>query len=231
MNTTVMTTIPFTIDRDLLFTHLHTHLHIKPDKSYAEDVESMIEQALKIGKPKAAYRLAYIESKGDDFVVVDGIKFTSRILRVNLEETFKVVPYVLTCGEELEAWAKNFNPILESCANGIMEAIMHSARVRFFAKVEEEYNLDHAVNMNPGSLEDWPLKEQAPLFQLLGDVKGLIGVELKESFLMSPIKTVSGFRFSKEGGYENCQLCPREKCPGRRVPYDQNLYAEKYQLK
>ncbi|WP_019851037.1 hypothetical protein [Desulfitobacterium sp. PCE1] len=38
----------------------------------------MIEQAFEIGKLKAAYRLAYIESKGDDFIVVDGIKFTSR---------------------------------------------------------------------------------------------------------------------------------------------------------
>ncbi|ACL21816.1 hypothetical protein Dhaf_3800 [Desulfitobacterium hafniense DCB-2] len=228
MNTKVMTAIPFTIDRDWLF----THLHIKPGKPYVEDVENMIEQALTIGKPKAAYRLAYIESKGEDFVVVDGFKFTSRVLRVNLAETFKVVPYVITCGEELERWAKTFHHMFESyCADGIMEAVMHSARVAFFSQIAEEYNLGHAVNMNPGSLEDWPLKEQAPLFQLLGDVKSLIGVELKESFLMSPIKTVSGFRFSKEGSYENCQLCPREKCPGRRAPYEQNLYAEKYQLK
>jgi hypothetical protein len=48
---------------------------------------------------------------------------------------------------------------------------------------------------------------------------------------MLPIKTVSGIRFPKEGTYENCQLCPRQKCPGRKALYDEGLYQRKYQLK
>lgn len=227
METTVIN-IPCAIDRDLLF----KNLHIKPDSPFVENVEKMIDQALEVGKPKIAYKLAYVESKGDDFVVVDGIRFTSRVLRVNLDETYKVVPYVITCGEELEEWAKTFNDMFDTfSADGIMEAVLRSARHRIFSKIDEEFNLGHAANMNPGSLLDWPIKEQKPLFQLLGNVKDLIGVELKESFLMSPIKTVSGFRFPKEGSYENCQLCPREKCPGRKATYDKNLYEKKYQQK
>ena len=85
--------------------------------------------------------------------------------------------------------------------------------------------------MSPGSLADWPINEQKPLFELLGDVEKLVGVNLTDSFLMSPIKTVSGFRFSKESDYVSCQLCPREKCPGRKAPYEPNLYATKYQKK
>jgi hypothetical protein len=85
--------------------------------------------------------------------------------------------------------------------------------------------------MNPGSLAEWPIGEQKLLFGLLGKVEELIGVQLTDSFLMLPIKTVSGIRFPKEGTYENCQLCPRQKCPGRKARYDEGLYQRKYQLK
>lgn len=219
---------PCEIDREQLL----KNLHIKPDTHFVEEVDRLIAQAKEIGKPKATYKVAYVESKGDDYAVVEGIKFTSRVLRVNLEEAYKIVPYVVTCGTELEEWAQGIDGMFEQfCADGIMEAALRSARHRFSSKVDEELNWAHASSMNPGSLGDWPIKEQKPLFQLLGDVRSSIGVDLKESFLMSPIKTVSGIRFPKEGSYENCQLCPREKCPGRRAPYDKNLYAEKYQQK
>ncbi|MEL7566963.1 MAG: vitamin B12 dependent methionine synthase [Dehalobacterium sp.] len=216
--------IPCTIDRDLLL----KSLHIKPDSHLLENVDKMIEQALEIGVPKTAYKIAYVDSKSDDHVVVDGIKFTSRILRVNLEETFKVVPYVITCGVELEKWAKTYDDMFSKlCADLIMEGILFTAHYSFFQKIDEEFNLGHAVIMNPGSLEDWPLREQEPLFQLLGNVEEMIGVKLSDSYLITPLKSTSGFRFPKKGDYENCQLCPRENCPGRRAPYDKNLYNEK----
>ena len=227
METTIIN-IPCSIDRELLL----KNLHLKANSPYLEKAEEMIDQALAVGKPKSVYKLAYIESKDDDFVVIDGIKFTSRVLRVNLEEAFKVVPYVITCGEELQEWAKTFNDMFDTyCADEIMQGVLRSARQSVFLQIDEEFRLGHSVNMNPGSLLNWPINEQKPLFQLLGNVKDMIGVELKDSFLMSPIKSVSGFRFSKEGSYENCQLCPREKCPGRKATYDKKLYEEKYRQK
>jgi hypothetical protein len=74
--------------------------------------------------------------------------------------------------------------------------------------------------MNPGSLADWPLTEQIPLFRLIGDVRQATGVYLTESLLMMPRKSVSGFDFPTESSFASCQLCPREKCPNRRAAYD-----------
>ncbi|HHT64035.1 MAG: vitamin B12 dependent methionine synthase [Bacillota bacterium] len=225
---TIVKIIPCEVDKEQLF----QKLHIKPDSRFVEKLDEMIEQALEVGKPKIAYKLSYVDEKGDDFVVVEGIKFTSRVLRVNLEDTFKVVPFVVTCGRELEEWAGKFTDTLDMFfADGIMEAVLRAARNRVFPEIDEEFGLGHSSNMNPGSLKDWPIKEQKPLFRLLGDVQALIGVELKDSFLMSPIKSVSGFRFPKEGSFESCQLCPRKDCPGRKAPYDKNLYEEKYRKK
>ncbi|ATW23913.1 vitamin B12 dependent-methionine synthase activation domain-containing protein [Candidatus Formimonas warabiya] len=227
MDTAVLN-LSFEIDLDQL---LH-HLHIKPGSPHVEKVKRLVDEAASVAKPKAVYQVAYVDEKNDNDVVINGIKFTSRVLRVNLEEAYRVFPYVVTCGAELEEWSKKIDDMFDSfCVDAIKEAVLRSARQNFTALIDQEYGLGHAANMNPGSLQDWPLREQKPLFQLLGNVKDLIGVELTDSFLMIPIKTVSGIRFPKEGTYENCQLCPREKCPGRKAPYDKDLYEEKFKLK
>ena len=70
----------------------------------------------------------------------------------------------------------------------------------------------------------WPIEQQRELFALLGDVEGLIGVRLTASFLMVPTKSVSGLRFASAAEFYSCQLCRREKCPGRRAPFDRALW-------
>jgi hypothetical protein len=49
-------------------------------------------------------------------------------------------------------------------------------------------------------------------------------VELTDSFLMIPNKTVSGIYFPTERDFRTCQVCHREKCPNRRAPFDQTLW-------
>jgi hypothetical protein len=82
--------------------------------------------------------------------------------------------------------------------------------------------------MHPGSLQDWPVQEQGPLFALLGEAAPAIGVELTPSYLMVPTKSVSGIRFPLEESFESCQLCSRPNCPNRRAPYEEGLYERKY---
>jgi hypothetical protein len=79
-------------------------------------------------------------------------------------------------------------------------------------------------------LTNWPLSEQGALFALLGDPHEAIGVRLTDSYLMVPTKSVSGIRFPTEQSFESCQLCPRERCPGRKAPYDSGLYDRRYRV-
>jgi hypothetical protein len=72
------------------------------------------------------------------------------------------------------------------------------------------------------------LSEQRAVFAALGDVQAAIGVQLSDSMLMIPAKSVSGIRFPTTESFESCQLCPRVDCPGRRAPYDSGLYDRKY---
>lgn len=220
----VLDNISWKVDVDKLL----KRFHLQPGSQDAAKVEALARQAEKIGKPKALYKEAYVEDKGEDFVIVDGVKLTSHILRTNLEQVYKVFPYIVTCGTELDEWSNSIDGILESYwADGIKEMALAEALKAFERHLHENFRPGKTTSMNPGSLQDWPISQQKQLFQILDDPKRYIGVELTESYLMLPMKSVSGIRFATEVGFENCKLCRRENCPGRRVPYDPE-FAKSY---
>lgn len=225
MKQIILDSIPFKINRDQLI----KKLHINADSEDGDRLKEMIEEAEKIGRPKVMYTLASIDSKLEDGVVVDGIKLSSNIMRVNFADINRVFPYVLTCGKELAEWAAGLDDMLEQYwADIIMEQALAAALKYFYDHLEEEYKLGKFKSMNPGSLEDWPIGQQKQLFQILGNVQESIGVDLTDSYLMLPMKSTSGIVFQTESSYENCQLCPRELCPNRRAEYNPNLFDEKY---
>jgi hypothetical protein len=225
MKQTILDRIPFQLNKDQLI----KKLHIDASSEDGVRLKEMIEQAEKIGRPKVLYTLASIDSKPEDGVVLNGIKLSSHIMRVNFADINRVFPYVLTCGEELVEWAAGLEDMLEQYwADIIMEQALAAALNYFYNHLKEEYGLAKFKSMNPGSLEDWPISQQKQLFQLLGNVQQSIGVELTDSFLMLPMKSTSGIVFQTESSYENCQLCPREVCPNRRAKYNPQLFNEKY---
>ena len=204
-------------------------LHVKAGSPYQADVERVLAEAQAIARPKALYKVALIESKGEDEVVIDSVTFTSRVLRVNLENAHRVFAYVATCGTELDAWVHAMDDILfQYWGDAIKEIALDAATQALHKEIADCYEPGKTAIMSPGSLTDWPLSQQRPLFAILGNVQGLIGVELSDSFLMTPNNSVSCVRFPTADNFASCQLCPRDDCPGRRAPYDKTLYERKY---
>jgi hypothetical protein len=225
MQSIVLEQIPFHIDPSLL----SRELYIKERTSYFEDLGHLIREAQKIGKPKALYKLSFIEAKEDSHVVVDDVILRSRVLRVNLEEVHRVFPYVATCGIELEEWSNGFeNTLMRYWAEEIKKAALRIAIDFMERDILERFQPGTIASISPGSLEDWPIEQQRSLFSILGDTRGLIGVHLSESLLMVPTKSASGIYFPTEVSFFICQLCPREICPSRKAPYDRVLYERKY---
>jgi hypothetical protein len=222
----VLDHIPFQVDLPELF----KALHVREGSTRADEVAHMVAEAEAIARPRALYELAYVEERGDNYVVTNGLQFTSRVLAVNTQEIHRLFPYVCTSGVELEAWATDQEDTLARFwAETINEVGVRLAGEALYAHLQECYGLGQLSTMNPGSLGDWPLSEQRVLFALLGDVKGEIGVELTPSLLMTPTKSVSGIYFPAESTFASCQLCPRQGCRNRRAEYDPALYASKYQ--
>jgi hypothetical protein len=136
----------------------------------------------------------------------------------------------VTAGTEIEDISQQHTDLLLSYSFDLLkEAVLRVAIAHQHTHLKQRYALEKIAVMNPGSLGDWPITEQRALFSLFGDVKALIGVELTESCLMYPVKSVSGIIFPTETSYVNCQLCPRHDCPSRKAPYDEALLKSKYQ--
>jgi len=222
---TILENIPVSLRKDELL----QRLHLDPSFGESAELEALIEQALETGRPRACFSLETVEKKGEERVAIGGEVFESRILRVNLEHTQRVGLFVATCGVELQRWAEGFEDfLLRWMAEEICESALRQALRHLESRLDSLLGGDQFSTMNPGALEDWPLSQQAALFRALGDVTGAIGVELTESFLMLPRKSVSGIRFSSSRAFANCQLCPRPNCPGRRMPFEERLFQEKY---
>ncbi len=220
-----LTEIPFLPDEAQLF----KNIRMSCDSEDAPVVREMLEEARRIARPKAVYREAYVEEKGEAHVVIGGRRFAGHVLRVNLEAAHRVFASVATCGRELQEWSDAFagDMLKGYWAEAVKIQALRVASNALAARLEAHLP-GGSSTMNPGSLEDWPMSEQRPLFDLIGDVEGLIGVRLTESLLMMPTKSVSALRFPTEARFENCQLCRRERCPGRRAPYDRKLDEGKY---
>ncbi|NLJ37297.1 MAG: vitamin B12 dependent methionine synthase [Candidatus Atribacteria bacterium] len=227
MEQRILENITFKVDRRKLF---ETY-HIEEGSDDSKRIDHLIIEAEKIAKPKAIYKLSTIDEKTENTVFIDKMKFTSRVLRVNLDEVHRAFPFIVTCGMELEEWSLKITEMMEQFwVDSMKEQAVLQAYQAVQNELENRYHLGITSTMNPGSLEDWPVKEQVPLFSLFGDPKKLIGVTLTDSFLMVPIKSVSGIIFPTNGQFESCQLCPRKNCPGRRAPFDPGLGESKYRF-
>ena len=227
MDDVVLDDISFQVD----VAQLMRKLHINEDSSYAKDFQQTVAEAQAVARPKALYRLSFIESKSDNTIVVDGVTLASRVLRVNVENAYRVFPYVATCGVEVEAWSQSPGDLLRSYwVDSIKEEAVRVASRALRKHLAKHYRPGRTASMAPGSLGDWPIQQQRALFAILGDPEQTIGVRLSASCLMIPVKSVSGILFPTETSFESCQLCPRAHCPGRRAPYERDLYDRRYRL-
>ena len=186
-----------------------------------ELLQRLIDSAQAVMTPAAAFRPVFIDKKRDDRVVIESVVFTSRVLRRNLDTVGRVFPFVLTVGPAMDEIIEARADMLEKyLLDEIGNMILRETRSRFERYLRSAFALEKISCMAPGSLEDWPLQEQKPLFSLLPGVTGTLGVRLTESFLMLPRKSVSGIYFPAETTFYSCQLCPREHCDGRKARYD-----------
>lgn len=223
----ILQDFPIDIDIEALF----SRARVKPESQDGQDLVKLIDAIQPEIRPKAIYQTAYIQEKHAEGVQIAGLQFTSKVLSVNLAQVERVFPFIATCGMEVEDLTQQHTDLLHHYVLDLLKEQVLRKTVMYLRECIQTRHAPGKISMmNPGSLKDWPLSEQRQLFSLFGDVKSAIGVELTKSFLMSPVKSVSGIIFPTEVSFENCQLCPREDCPGRRAPYDPMLAEEKYHL-
>jgi hypothetical protein len=127
-------------------------------------------------------------------------------------------PFVITCGVDVDSLAAEVDGAFWSyCVETIAHVTLRDATRTFMKRIQELEDTTSLASMCPGTGRAglWPIEQQRPLFALLGDVEGAIGVRLSEDYMMVPMKTISGIAFPSSSGFVSCQHCDREDCDSR----------------
>ena len=202
---------------------------IKVREAYPElepQIESLLAHARRTARPKAVYLRTVVEEIGTDSVLVSGHEFRSSVLPRLFQRGDVVFPYVATCGVELEQIdLSSYDMLAGWWMSCIQTEALHAAMHALEREVQQQYGEAKLSSVNPGSgdVDVWPIEQQSVLFSLFGETTGSIGVELTESYLMRPAKSLSGILCASEHSYCNCNSCTRRNCPDRRAPFTPHI--------
>jgi hypothetical protein len=199
-------------------------------KNSSLDFQELLETAQSLISPKLLYKVGYVNHRENDRIEIEDVTFSSRVLSINLQKIGKVFPYLITIGRALEDRASSLGNLLEQYyLENIGDVALRSIKTYLESQIREKFGIKTLSSMSPGSLEDWPITEQKPLFSLFGSELASTGIRLTEKMLMIPRKSISGILFPTEVTFSSCKLCPRKNCPARKALYDENL-MRKYRL-
>jgi hypothetical protein len=190
-----------------------------------ERIQKFVAKYQNIIDAKAVYKVSYVDDRRERAVRIDGVTFSSGILRKNLDQVQRVFPFIVTIGEGLQEKVDQSENLMDKYVLDVIGNIaLGEARRSLKERLKKRYALKGLSFMSPGSLADWPIEEQVPLFSLFEDQGGLpISVRLNPSLMMIPVKSISGIYFPTEIPFYSCQLCPRDRCPGRKAAYDRQI--------
>jgi len=218
-----LTDIPFDFNTNQLF----ENLRIKPGTDRAKEFEDLVSEVREIGKPKALYKVSFIDEKCEDTITLDGVTFTSLALRKNLDSIERVFPYVATCGTEIDDIEIGQGDLRKKLWISFLKGHLLQTSIQFLSEhLAKRYKVSNLSSMNPGSGDAsvWPFEQQRELFSMCGDVEELIGVRLTKSLVLVPDMSVAGILFPTETDFQSCQLCHRDNCRFRRAPFDRELW-------
>jgi hypothetical protein len=218
-----LTDIPFAFNTDQFF----EQLRIKAGTDHAKVFEELVSTVQAIAKPKALYKVSFIEEKGNDSITLDDIRFTSLALRKNLDAIERVFPYLATCGTEIDTIAIEQGDLQKKMWLAFLKGNLLQTSMQYLIEhLTNRYKVSTVSSMNPGSGDAsvWPFEQQRDLFSIFEDVEKHIGVKLTKSLVLVPDMSVAGILFPTETDFQSCQLCHRENCHLRRAPFDKELW-------
>jgi hypothetical protein len=186
-----------------------------------QDVKEVMDETDSGYEIRGGYQIFdRISFEKDNYILrVNGQDFhVGKIVYNQLKNSEKIAVFVCSAGHGIEEWTKKSmsqnEPLKGFIADILGSTVVEAAIERIQQTLNEQMNSDGLKITNrysPGYC-GWPTQEQQSLFALLDDT---CGIQLTDSFLMYPIKSVSGFigigknvRFNPY----TCRLCDIGQC-------------------
>ena len=197
-------------------------LETYPDAEKA--AQTLFDKTVERLEPKSLISAKYIENRykdGSETVFqVDTTTFRGKVLS-ELDNVHRLFPYIATCGHEMDTYdTSSLDMLAFFWLDTLKIMALGAARLTTAQYIKNTYAIEKVSSVNPGSgnIDIWPLQELSGIFNLL-DQGAPIGVQLTESSLMVPNKTISGMFYESETTFTSCKYCERENCPGRKEPF------------
>ena len=181
--------------------------------------------------PRLVHRIIDLHAtSGDRAVLSEDACFNSPKLARTLRGADKVCCFVATIGAGLETEVKRCMEhnrfadayVLDTLGSMVVEALVDRFHIDH-EKTRKSKGQAVTLRFSPGYC-DWPLMEQIDLFARFGKTRPA-GVQLTETCLMSPQKSISGvFGILPRGvdgsvaDYNPCRSCRQPRCIARRAP-------------
>lgn len=215
--------IPPDIGRDFLEKVMGAGINAPMEKLFKEKTSLCIESI----DPKAIYGSFEIEKvEGDRVHFRSGDSFNGPHISKILTGSKTAILYIITLGNRVDRIINEEGRSGDTLATIIMDTITTSLLGILGEFIGERIKRDGIKHENWGSTctyspgqYKWTIEEQKKIFEMIDGKR--IGVQLNESYLMVPFKSVSGvYGFGPEDRIDKtrvaCDLCPRQNCIGRR---------------
>ena len=177
--------------------------------------------------PLFALKACQVDGISDGRVRIDGVSFESALLARILNGVERVFAYVATSGPKVAAHTRQIDDMFDRyMAEGTEHFLLYAAKDALEDRLAKEMGHRNFYHVNPGSIEDWSTLEIAGIFELMDGKPYELGMELTDSGLMKPSRSVCGFFFESATPYVNCLLCQRQGCAERKAAFDEAMHAD-----
>ena len=194
----------------------------QPDEYLKFETGRILDELNSICKPQYIYAI-YPGMVKDNVSIQIGdnrLKLGKTIVSYLSEVEYFCV-FVTTAGQEYDSYKKKLRAdgelLKEFIADSIGSVIAEACVSRISEELSAKQNIEHTYPYSPGYC-GWKLKEQQILFGMLPNKP--CGVELTESCLMMPIKSISGIfglgRNIQRKAY-GCTICENINCYKRKT--------------
>lgn len=215
--------IPPDLGRDSLEKVMGTGINAPMEKLLEDKTAVCLENIA----PKAVYDGFELETvEGESVHFKCGNTFSGPHIAKILTGSKRAILYIYTLGSRVDRIISEESQSGDILAAIIMDIITTSLLGilgGFVGENIEKEGIKHenwgsTCTYSPGQYK-WTIEEQKKIFEMVDGKR--IGVELNESYLMVPFKSVSGvYGFGPKDWIDKtraaCDLCPRENCIGRK---------------
>lgn len=208
--------------------HLAEALGNSENRNFSNSLRSRVGVCKKkldgLIRPRLIYRVEKIAENGKASVCLNGaVCFKSRKLSTALQDSEKIVCFVGTIGRAIERQVNKLMQdnhlaeayVLDAMGSVVVEDMVERFQQHMEAKCKEE-SKTVTLRFSPGYC-DWSITDQKKLFSVMDSEQ--IGVQLTDSCLMQPRKSISGvFGIAPQGSvpYNPCVDCSKTNCEARR---------------